>query len=303
MEFELLKSLQVVAQEGNLTAAASKLCITQPTLSRRLNRLEEECGKKLFERGKRETVLTEEGEMMLRYTERIMALYERMEYEIFNYGENISGKLVIGSVNTGARDLVARAVAAVCRKYPFARFNIRAMAANELRRGLRDGAVDFGVQYDLIDPDTYDCVRLPVKNRWGLAMPKDAPLARKKSISAKELVSLPLICPERELTRTILNGWSGMDSDTLNVIITYYLSNNVAAYVNEGIGYAVVMDSVEDMLRAYDLVFRPFRPVISSYAHILWNKHLEMSALGKVFLKEVRDLVEETPQEEETKHE
>lgn len=61
MDFEILRSLQVVAREGNLTAAADKLCVTQPTLTRRLNKLEEECDKQLLERGRRETTLTEDG--------------------------------------------------------------------------------------------------------------------------------------------------------------------------------------------------------------------------------------------------
>lgn len=292
MEFELLKSLQVVAQEGNLTSAAGKLCVTQPTLTRRLNKLEEECGKKLLERGNRETVLTEEGELMLHYVERIMALYDRMEHDIFNYNDIISGELVIGSVNTEAIALIAQAVSSVHRKYPNVRFHIRAMAANELNRGLRDGLIDFGVQYDLVDTSICDYVRLPFKNKWGLAMPKDDPLAKKKTISASDIINLPLICPERELPREVLNGWTGLDSDTLNVIITYYLSNHVSAFVRAGIGYAVVMDSINEMLGAYDLVYRPFRPVLSTYVHVSWNKHLEMPALSKVFLRELRFIIE-----------
>lgn len=61
MELRVLKYFLAVAREENITAAAEKLHITQPTLSKQLMDLEDELGKKLFIRGKRKITLTEEG--------------------------------------------------------------------------------------------------------------------------------------------------------------------------------------------------------------------------------------------------
>ena len=61
VEFRLLKYFLAVAREENITKAANVLHITQPTLSRQLAQLEEDLNVKLFIRGKRSIVLTNEG--------------------------------------------------------------------------------------------------------------------------------------------------------------------------------------------------------------------------------------------------
>ena len=60
MELRVLRYFLEVAREGNITAAAENLHITQPTLSKQLMELEDELGKKLFIRGKRRITLTED---------------------------------------------------------------------------------------------------------------------------------------------------------------------------------------------------------------------------------------------------
>ena len=61
MEFRVIRYFLAVAREENITKAAEKLHLTQPTLSRQLRELEEELGTELFVRGKRRTTLTEAG--------------------------------------------------------------------------------------------------------------------------------------------------------------------------------------------------------------------------------------------------
>ncbi len=293
MEFELLRSLQIVAREENLTAAAEKLCVTQPTLTRRLDNLEQECGRKLLVRGKRKTTLTEEGKLMLRYAENILSLYDRMEEDIYNFDKLISGELVLGCVNTTAVSYMSKVVGILHEKYPITTYYIKTMAAQEMEESIKEGTVDFGLLYEVIDYNQFDSVRLPVTNYWGLVMRKDDPLAKKQYITAKDLQNIPLITPEPELTRSILNGWGGIDPDHLNIVLKYYLTNNVPPFVQEGLGYGLVMDNTMDLMKVYDFAFLPLKPERSANANIIWNKHLELSRLGKVFLNELTKIVEQ----------
>ena len=59
MELRVLKYFLMVAREENITRAAQRLNVTQPTLSRQLMQMEEELGVKLFKRGKHSISLTE----------------------------------------------------------------------------------------------------------------------------------------------------------------------------------------------------------------------------------------------------
>lgn len=61
MEIRVLRYFLAVVREESITKAADVLHITQPTLSRQLSQMEEEMGVKLFERGIRKIVLTNEG--------------------------------------------------------------------------------------------------------------------------------------------------------------------------------------------------------------------------------------------------
>ena len=61
MDIRVLRYFLAVASEGNITKAAEKLHITQPTLSRQMMDLEEEMGTSLFIRGKKQIILTDNG--------------------------------------------------------------------------------------------------------------------------------------------------------------------------------------------------------------------------------------------------
>lgn len=65
MEIRVLKYFLAVAELGSITKAANSMHLTQPTLSRQLQDLENEFGQKLFVRGSKNIILTPEG-MILR---------------------------------------------------------------------------------------------------------------------------------------------------------------------------------------------------------------------------------------------
>ena len=97
MDIRVLRYFLAVAKEQNITNAAESLHITQPTLSRQMMDLEEELGKKLFIRDKRKLQLTEEGTILRRRAEEILALSEKTKIEISSVTDNISGDIYIGS--------------------------------------------------------------------------------------------------------------------------------------------------------------------------------------------------------------
>lgn len=77
MELRVLKYFLMVAGGENITRAAERLHITQPTLSRQLSQLETELGVKLFQRGQHGITLTEDGLLLRRRAMDIVALAEK----------------------------------------------------------------------------------------------------------------------------------------------------------------------------------------------------------------------------------
>ena len=88
MEIRVLRYFLAIAREGSITNAARFLHITQPTLSRQIQDLEEELGQKLFTRGSRNMTLTPEGMILRKRAEEIISMVDKTEAE-FNSMENV----------------------------------------------------------------------------------------------------------------------------------------------------------------------------------------------------------------------
>lgn len=76
LETRLLYYFLAVAREQNITKAAQVLHIAQPSLSTQMADLEKYLGKKLLIRGKKKTVLTEDGALLRTKAEEIVSLLE-----------------------------------------------------------------------------------------------------------------------------------------------------------------------------------------------------------------------------------
>ena len=79
MDIRVLRYFIAVATQENISAAANALHLSQPTLSRQLNNLEEELGTTLFVRGNRKITLTDEGMFLLDRAKEIVDLVEKQK--------------------------------------------------------------------------------------------------------------------------------------------------------------------------------------------------------------------------------
>src|ERR1700759_5224579 len=74
LEIDLLRSFVSVVDAGGFTRAGERVHRTQSTVSQQIKRLEESLGRPLLERNGKQATLTEEGERLLTYARRILAL-------------------------------------------------------------------------------------------------------------------------------------------------------------------------------------------------------------------------------------
>ena len=87
MDIRILHYFVTIAQEKNITRAAERLLITQPTLSRQLKELEEELGVSLFHRANREMTLTEDGQYLYNRAQEILQLVSKTEENLAEAAE------------------------------------------------------------------------------------------------------------------------------------------------------------------------------------------------------------------------
>lgn len=94
MELRVLRYFLAVAREQNITAAAERLYLSQPTLSKQLMELEKELGTKLFIRGKRKITLTAEGEFLRRRAQEIVELSDKTQAAFNSGAQTVSGTCI-----------------------------------------------------------------------------------------------------------------------------------------------------------------------------------------------------------------
>ena len=81
MEIRVLRYFLEIAREGNMSRAAERLHVTQPTLSKQMKDLEQELGKKLFKRGSTSVSLTDEGMLLRKRAEDLLAMADKITNE------------------------------------------------------------------------------------------------------------------------------------------------------------------------------------------------------------------------------
>lgn len=108
MEIRALKYFLIMAREGSITKAANSLGLTQPNLSRQINALEKDIGKKLFNRSNYEIKLTNEGILLKKRAEEIMDMIDKTRAEFKSSDKIIAGDIRIGGGETYALELITK---------------------------------------------------------------------------------------------------------------------------------------------------------------------------------------------------
>jgi DNA-binding transcriptional LysR family regulator len=294
MELRVLEYFLAVAREQNITAAAESLHLTQPTLSVQLKALEDELGKQLLVRGtkgSRKVTLTEEGKLLRARAEEILRLVEKTEGEISQSGDVAAGDVYIGAGETDTIRVFARAAKKLQRSCPDIHYHFLSGNAAYVTEQLDKGLVDFGLVFVDVNPKKYNILRIPAKERWGVLMRRDDPLARKKNITPEDLERLPLIVSSQGSARKQFAGWMHGSFSRLNIVATYNLILNAAILTDEGFGYTIGFDKLLNTAldqRGASLCFKPLFPAVEAEAFIIWKKYQIFSGAASRFLQQIR---------------
>ncbi|MEM5608075.1 LysR family transcriptional regulator [Bacillus toyonensis] len=231
--------------------------LSQPTLSRQLNNLEEELGTTLFVRGNRKITLTDEGMFLLDRAKEIVDLVEKTAANFNQQSEIISGEIHIGAGETEAMQFIAQTIKKLLPITLTLNFIYISGNADDITTKLDSGLLDFGIVIEPANKQKYDYLKLPATDVWGVLMRKDSPLVEKAYIHPTDLLNTPLIISRQTAVSNELSGWLGKEIESLNVISTYNLLYNASLLVKENIGYALCIDKLINTSEESTLCFRP----------------------------------------------
>lgn len=288
MEIRVLRYFLAVAREENISRAAQSLHVTQPTLSKQLMELEDEIGKKLFDRGNRRITLTEEGMLLHKRAQEIIDLVEKTESELTHNSNELSGDIYIGGGESESMRLIAKAAKSIHELYPNIKFHLFSGNSIDVTERLDKGLMGFGIIVEPADIHKYEYLHFPVSDTWGLLMRDDSPVAKKESVTPEDFVTLPLLCSQQALLYNELTAWCGAEFTDLNIIATYNLIYNATLMVREGMGYALSLDKLVTLSDENHLTFRSLEPSLKAGLCLIWKKYQVFTPAAQLFLKELQ---------------
>ena len=288
MELRLLRSFLAVAREQSISGAARALHLSQPALSRQMMELEADMGTPLLRRGKRTISLTEQGLLLRKRAEQLLALAEKTREELAATGQELAGTIHLGAGESQAFRGAARALRRLLAAHPNIRFSLFSGNAEDVMERLDKGLLDFGLLIEPYDVTRYDSFRLAAVDRWGVLMRRDSPLACKEAIAAEDLWREPLICSRQALKGGQVMSWLQADMAKLRVVGTYNLLFNAALMVEAGVGHALCLDEIIQVSDGSRLCFRPLRPTLESHVDLVWKKAQVFSRCSALLLEHIR---------------
>ena len=282
MEIRVLKYFLLVAREENITKAANLLHLTQPTLSRQLLQLEEGLGVQLVRRSKHHIILTEEGMLLRRRAEEIVALADKTKDDLQHREEQLTGTIAVGSGELQSSRFLTQLLTAFQEKNPLVRFAIYSGNSDNIKERIERGLLDVGLLQEPVDISKYSFVRTPCREQWGVLVRDDSELAARENVSPAELASVPLILPERESVQNELFNWFGSYAEGLHITATGNLLYNLASLVRASGGSVLTLnlDCTYEGLR-----FIPLSPPLESNTVLVWKKAQTFSAAAAALIK------------------
>lgn len=287
MELRVLRYFLEVAREGNITHAAERLHISQPTLSKQLKELEGELGKKLFIRGNYNVRLTDEGMLLRKRAEDILNMVGKTEEEFKALGEITGGDVRIGCAESEGIKHLARQIKAMQTHHPDIRVHLYSGDTEDLAERLDRGLLDFSVIAEAVDLSKYNYLEFPGTDIWGVVMRKDTPLAQKRAVTIDDLLDLPLIVSRQGLREDIPKLFAEK-VDRLNITATLNLTYNGSVLAREGLGYMLTFDKLVDTSEESELCFRPLTPKLETKLFVIWKKYQVFAPAAEALLKEMK---------------
>ena len=191
-----LQTFMTIVQEGGFTKAAERLNLTQPTVSQQIAVLERHIGAALFDRQPRRLRLTEAGETLLRYAERILALSEEALHSTREAADLAQRTIRLGVGHTLAIYLLPDLLRQLRERHPAVETRIQVGNTADLLTATADGQVDLALVGSPADQPQLTITPF-MDDELVVIIPPDDPWRDRSGVTPADLRTRPLLTRER----------------------------------------------------------------------------------------------------------
>jgi len=285
MELSQLEVLVAVAQEKGFSRAAQRLHRTQPAVSQAVRRLEEELGKRVFDRSSKDGTLTDAGRVLYEYALQMLNLRRDASTAIQEVGELQRGKVVIAANEYTVVHLLP-IVAAYRARYPNVKIEVKRSLASEIPSELLRRDAELGLlTYRPTQPGLTSVA--VARDDLALLVAPGHRLARRADVSIRELGA------EAFLAHNVRSPWRervvqsfARCRTALNIVIELPSLDAIKRLVEQGLGVALMPRRVaEPEIARGDLAALTVREMrLERTIHAVYRSGGDLSEAAKAFL-------------------
>jgi DNA-binding transcriptional LysR family regulator len=243
-----LRIIKAVATETSFTRAAEVLFISQPSLSKQLKTLESRLGIRLINRHKNKIYLSEAGELLLQYSERILALCEESCRALTDLQNGERGTLKIGATQTIGTYLIPRVLALFTENYPQINLKVQVDSSTIIAKNVFDHSLDIALIAGYIPEFLKKKLQIEnfIENEFHLIVSKSHPIAanNRKIINKTDLYHLNFIVFNANSTiRKFIDSiliQNHIEIKQFNIVMELNSIEAIKTAVSLGIGVAFV---------------------------------------------------------------
>ncbi len=206
LDLRLLRSFLVVAEVGHVGRAAERLTLTQPALTRQIQRLEASVEAPLFTRGPRGVALTEAGRVFAGEAQRLVTESSRALDRTRRAARGETGHIAIGFIASAAASPMTPLLRALRERHPGIAFTLTERRWRDALEGLRNREDDVAFVRDLPESSPWARLDLAVEPLC-LVVRRDHPLAALESIDPDDVDSQEPFVSMREWLETHTARW------------------------------------------------------------------------------------------------
>jgi DNA-binding transcriptional LysR family regulator len=266
VELRYLDTFLTLAASKTFTEAADKLYISQPSLTKRIQKMEDALGMVLFERNTRNVELNYYGKIYLAYALKIRELENQCDQRMKEITTSQNG-ITVGTIPSINEYHITDLMTAFMKTTNIA-CTLKTATSGKLERMLRDHECDFAFIKEVSDDDTIRKIKY-FEDTLVAVLPKDHRLANRQSIEITELKNENfLLEPENSRPYNLCVKLCKKAGFTPHITYTDNHIENITSLVAQGMGCSLLM---RQLTGAENITTVPIKPYVHADIDLCYN--------------------------------
>lgn len=288
MELKQVTYFLTVAELGSFSAAADHLYISQSSLSKQIMALEKELGIELFDRSKRNIVLTEAGATFRKHAQRLNDEYKVMLANLKEYKRAPS--LSIVAIPVIAQYGITSYIAQFQSTFPNIQLMLEEREASTILPALNDHQFDLAfVRDNYLDVEQYHVLEVD-RDKFMVTLSVKHPLATRTSISLSELANENFIMFDKgTIVHELAVDVCRKAGFVPRIFYASLRVESILGLVASQSGIALIMEKIFQYHKHPDVIAIPMREIVESKIVLVYPRGKKLSIPAKNFWEFIRE--------------